>query len=121
MKRSSLILISIISVVVLGMFAITIFALMSGMAGIGGIGGGDQRGIQGDVACQAGRECYIARKYGRVGRNEQNVVKSERFLDHSHNDSLRQMKIIPFLVNASKVNCPIRILLFFAKDRGGRR
>jgi protease IV len=38
MKRSSLILITIIGVVVLGMFAITIFALMSGVAG-GGSGG----------------------------------------------------------------------------------
>ena len=39
MKRSSLILIAIISVVVLGMFAITIFALMSGMTSGGGFGG----------------------------------------------------------------------------------
>lgn len=43
MKKSSLILISIISVVLLGMFTITIFALMSGGAGrSGGFGGGDR-------------------------------------------------------------------------------
>ena len=43
MKRSSLILITIISVIVLGMFGITIFALMSGLSGKGdGFGGGDR-------------------------------------------------------------------------------
>lgn len=40
MKKSSLILIAIISVVVLGMFAITIFALMSGLSSGGSFGGG---------------------------------------------------------------------------------
>jgi protease IV len=44
MKRSSLILIAVISVVVLGMFAITLFALMAGLSGggSGGFGGGSR-------------------------------------------------------------------------------
>ncbi len=40
MKRSSLILITVIAVIVLGMFGITIFALMSGVPGGGNFGGG---------------------------------------------------------------------------------
>src|SRR5581483_664676 len=44
MKRSSLILITVIGVVVLGMFAITLFALMAGLSssGSGGFGGGSR-------------------------------------------------------------------------------
>src|SRR5262245_404239 len=44
MKRSSLILIAVISVVVLGMFAITLFALMAGLSGggSGSFGGGSR-------------------------------------------------------------------------------
>lgn len=44
MKKSSLILITVIGVVVLGMFALTIFAFMAGLSGEGGagFGGGDR-------------------------------------------------------------------------------
>jgi protease-4 len=44
MKRSSLILITVIGVVVLGMFAVTLFALMAGLSGSGsgGFGGGSR-------------------------------------------------------------------------------
>lgn len=42
MKRSSLILITVIAVIVLGMFGITIFALMSGVSGGGNFGGSDR-------------------------------------------------------------------------------
>jgi len=46
--------------------------------------GGQQRNIETDGTREPGGQAYIAGQDGGVGRNQQNIVEGQGFLDHSH-------------------------------------